>query len=280
MRLHLHKYHGAGNDFLLCDARESSVALSEAQVRFLCDRHTGIGADGFMLLEKSDAAAFRMRFFNPDGSSGMMCGNGGRCIAAFALRQGIPAPGGRLDFEAPDGPHTAFFPAGTEPVDGTLQVRLGMKDVSGMQWIDAENAVFLDTGTRHLVVPVEGLDTYPVASEGARLRADARFAPQGTNVDFIEPDDAGGLRIRTFEKGVEGETLACGTGIVAAAIVAWRRSMAGRQEEDGRVRVPVRAAIAQLEVTFSSWGLSATDVFLTGPATEVCTIDILLPENL
>ena len=155
-----------------------------------------------------------------------------------------------------------------------------MKDVSGMQWIDAENAVFLDTGTRHLVVPVEGLDTYPVASEGARLRADARFAPQGTNVDFIEPDDAGGLRIRTFEKGVEGETLACGTGIVAAAIVAWRRSMAGRQEEDGRVRVPVRAAIAQLEVTFSSWGLSATDVFLTGPATEVCTLDILLPENL
>ena len=272
MRLHLHKYHGAGNDFLLCDARESSVALSEAQVRFLCDRHTGIGADGFMLLEKSDAAAFRMRFFNPDGSGGMMCGNGGRCIAAFALRQGIPAPGGRLDFEAPDGPHTAFFPAGTEPVDGTLQVRLGMKDVSGMQWIDAENAVFLDTGTRHLVVPVEGLDTYPVASEGARLRADARFAPQGTNVDFIEPDDAGGLRIRTFEKGVEGETLACGTGLTASALAAFFRGIpATGGPHTYRLRCR-RGDILQVDFVPGAPGVFGR-VHLTGPAELVEILD-------
>ncbi len=283
MTLHLYKFHGAGNDFLLADTREQPLDLSEAQVRFLCDRHLGIGSDGLMLLEDSPGSDFRMRFFNPDGSGGMMCGNGGRCIAAFALSRGIAPHEGRLDFEAPDGPHTAFFPKGTVPETGTLQVRLKMKDVSGMQWIDAENAVFLDTGTRHLVVPVSGLDAFPVEAEGCRLRHLPRFAPQGTNVDFIEPEafpEGPGLRIRTFEKGVEGETLACGTGIVAAAIVAWRRSIAGVQAEDGRVSVTVRAAVSTLQVDFLPWGLSATDVYLTGPATAVGTVDVFLPENV
>lgn len=281
MILQLYKYHGAGNDFLLADARERPLDLSEAQVRFLCDRHLGIGSDGLMLLENSPESDFRMRFFNPDGSGGMMCGNGGRCIAAFALARGIVPHGGTVTFEAPDGPHTASFPEGTVPQAGTLQVRLKMKDVAGMQWIDAENAVFLDTGTRHLVVPVSGLDSFPVGTEGARLRHLPRFAPQGTNVDFIAPEpfpEGPGLRIRTFEKGVEGETLACGTGIVAAAIVAWRRSLAGVQAEDGRVNVPVRAAVSSLKVDFLAWGLSATDVFLTGPATAVGTVQVEMPD--
>lgn len=314
-----YKYHGAGNDFLLADAREGACTLSANQVIYLCDRHTGFGADGVMLLEHpggrilsspgsrgslggsslslprpqdSDApapdaaskgnAAFRMRFYNPDGSSGMMCGNGGRCIVAFAADLGIVPENEPVVFEAPDGEHVAVIQTPDGQASGTLEriVRLKMREVSGLWIFPDEHSVFLDTGTRHLVKFVRGLEDYPVLSEGRALRHDARFAPEGTNVNFVEPHDNGKetvFYVRTYEKGVENETLACGTGIVATALAAYSQGMSGLKSSDGRIVSRVKAAIAGLCVDFiphgTGEGFRAEDIWLTGPTAFVGTIE-------
>lgn len=277
----LYKYHGAGNDFLLADGRSAALSVSAGDVRRLCDRHTGFGSDGFMLLEDDGAYDFRMSFWNPDGSSGMMCGNGGRCIAAFADRLGIVPKSASAGlkcyhFMAPDGPHTAYVLSR----DGnSCTVRLGMKDITDIRSY-GDGAWFLDTGTRHCVVfrdDVEGLD---IAAEGPRYRHDPRFAPQGANADFVTVLPGGGIRVRTFEKGVEGETLACGTGIVASAAAAYIRHGAGTTAADGSVSVKVQARIAGLEVSFRPGasgsaegdGRAFSDVWLTGPAEFVGTV--------
>jgi len=275
------KYHGAGNDFLLADNRDGRLTLSATQVRHICDRHTGFGADGVMLLERSDSKDFKMVFYNPDGSGGMMCGNGGRCIVAFASDLGVVSGNFPIEFEAPDGIHTAVILSDSKDrihngVEGSSIVRLKMKDVAGITILDEENACFLDTGTRHLVKFVSGLDDYPVKDEGKKLRMDPRFAPEGTNVNFVETPS---LRIRTFEKGVEDETLACGTGIVASAIAACSTGIPGEMSE-GRVSYVVKAAIADLTVDFIPEGqgsaLKASDVWLTGPATLVGTVECVM----
>lgn len=274
----LYKYHGAGNDFLLADNRDGRIRLDPEQIRRVCDRHLGIGSDGLMLLDSSNALDFRMKFFNPDGSSGMMCGNGGRCIAAFAARMGVEPREGRFEFEAPDGPHTAVFHGG-DAGSRVRTVRLKMRDVSGIIRHDDESACFLDTGARHLVKFVTGLSDYPVLSEGRRLRRDPRFAPAGTNVNFVEMQDRI-LRIRTFEKGVEDETLACGTGIVAAAMAACYRDIPATTGSGGSISYTVRAAVSDLQVDFtpSAKGepFRATEVWLTGPATFVGSVEIML----
>ena len=158
-----------------------------------------------------------------------------------------------------------------------------MRDVEGILAIPEENAFFLNTGTRHLVKFVEGLGNYPVKEEGKVLRADPRFAPEGTNVNFVEPEDTPDgvvLHGRTFEKGVEDETLACGTGIVASAIAAYSRGILGKEDPTGRISYGIKAAIAGLSVDFlpegSGEGFRASDVWLTGPATFVGTVEILL----
>jgi diaminopimelate epimerase len=281
-----YKYHGAGNDFLLADNRDGLLTLNAGQVRHLCDRHLGFGADGVMLLEKSDANDFRMLFYNPDGSSGMMCGNGGRCIVAYAADLGVVSGKFPVVFDAPDGVHTAnLLPRSSGDSNGCRQVRLKMSDVSGVEYFKEEKACFLDTGTRHLVKFVSGLDAYPVIEEGRRLRNDPRFAPEGTNLNFVEPlrslSGAEGpvLRVRTFEKGVEDETLACGTGIVASALAAFSQGIPGKVE-DGRVSYDVQAAIAVLSVDFvpegTGDGLQVSDVWLTGPATFVGSVECIL----
>lgn len=275
------KYHGAGNDFLLADNRDGLLSLSASQIQHLCNRHTGFGGDGVMLLESSPAKDFNMVYYNPDGSGGMMCGNGGRCIVAFAADCGAVDPGSKIVFDAADGEHVAFIP---ESFDGGLRtVRLKMKDVSGIQFYDREKAFFLDTGTRHLVKFITGLSDYPVLEEGATLRHDARFAPVGTNVNFIEPGVEDGstlLNIRTFEKGVEYETLACGTGIVASAMAAYSFGIPASSSDGDSLRYDVRAAIARLAVDFVPSGegasFGAKDVWLTGPAQFVGMIEVEL----
>ncbi len=276
------KYHGAGNDFLIADNRAGQLSLTQESVRCLCDRHTGFGADGVMLLENSVAADFRMVFYNPDGSGGMMCGNGGRCIVSFAADQGMFKEGETVVFEAPDGLHHAEIIPASAPRQCERTVRLEMRDVSGvLTYPDA--TCFLDTGTRHLVKFVHGLNEYPVMSEGAALRNNPRFAPAGTNVNFVEPECKGGmtlLNVRTFEKGVEGETLACGTGIVASAIAAYSQGVIGMDGTDGRVSYVVRAAIADLAVEFVPETMdnkfSFRDVWLTGPTNFVGTLEFML----
>ena len=295
------KYHGAGNDFLIADNRDGHLSLSEEVIRHLCDRHTGFGADGVMLLESGSGKDFNMVYFNPDGSGGMMCGNGGRCIVAFAADCGAVSPDSTIVFDAADGEHIASIPE--KGRKGEKTVRLKMKDVSGITAYPEEDGFFLDTGTRHYVKFVSGLADYPVLSEGPVLRHDSRFAPVGTNVNFVEV--AGGpastvrtictakgdsstleaegqastvLAVRTFEKGVEYETLACGTGIVASAMASFVRGVPPSRTAGEAVAYSVRAAIADLSVEFvphrDNGLFCASDVYLTGPACFVGYVEV------
>lgn len=295
------KYHGAGNDFLIADNRDGHLSLSEEVIRHLCDRHTGFGADGVMLLESGSGKDFNMVYFNPDGSGGMMCGNGGRCIVAFAADCGAVSPDSTIVFDAADGEHIASIPE--NGMKGEKTVRLKMKDVSGITAYPEEDGFFLDTGTRHYVKFVSGLADYPVLSEGPVLRHDSRFAPVGTNVNFVEV--AGGpastvrtictakgdsstleaegqastvLSIRTFEKGVEYETLACGTGIVASAMASFVRGVPPSRTAGETVAYSVRAAIADLSVEFvphrDNGLFYASDVYLTGPACFIGYVEV------
>lgn len=283
-----YKYQGAGNDFLIADNRDGSVALSERQIATLCDRRYGVGADGLMLLDAAEkhlsdtsccTDGFRMTYYNSDGSGGMMCGNGGRCIVAFAADMGIDT----FSFDAADGHHYADIIS----VDGKEKtVRLQMKNVASYMHYDALTGVnvpsdgfFLDTGTRHYVRIVKGLDDYDVVSEGRDIRYNAHeLQPIGANVNFMEPSDDGVLHVRTYEKGVEDETFACGTGIVASCVAAYKAGI--RPSEilpGGHVRYDVKAKRDSLSVDFLPIDLCdgvAESVFLTGPATFVAKIEV------
>ena len=270
----LYKYQGAGNDFLIADNRDGSVQLTTAQIAALCDRRYGVGADGLMLLESSDQYDFRMVYYNSDGSGGMMCGNGGRCIVAFAADMRIE----HFDFDAADGFHTAQI---LEDDGRTKTVRLKMKDVEGYVYHEAltgpecaSDGYFLDTGTRHYVRFVPGLDAYDIVTEGRDIRYNAEeLQPIGANVNFVEPYE-GGVKVRTYEKGVEDETFACGTGIVASCIASYVNGVSpSRIYDDGRVRYDVKAKRDSLSVDFVPTDeMAAQDVWLTGPATYVAQI--------
>lgn len=276
--MELYKYQGAGNDFLIADNRDGGIRISQEEIRSLCDRRYGVGADGLMLLESSPEHDFRMTYFNADGSGGMMCGNGGRCIVAFAADMGI----GSFDFEAADGIHTAAI----EASDGRCRtVRLKMKDVSGIRMIDGDS-YFLDTGTRHYVRFVGDVDECDVVGEGRRIRNLPEFAPLGTNVNFVSPlrhedltDVSRTIRVRTYEKGVEDETFACGTGIVASAIASFCHSYGGHGTPE-TVSYEVRAKRDVLKVDFrpalsgNEENCRFTEVWLTGPAAYVAKVII------
>ena len=269
-----YKYQGAGNDFLIADNRDGGLQLSIEQIAALCDRRYGVGADGLMLLEKSPVYDFRMVYYNSDGSGGMMCGNGGRCMVAFAADMGIS----HFDFEAADGFHTAQI---LDAAHGIKTVRLKMKDVDAVQTYDSLTGVrvpssgsFLDTGTRHYVRFVADIDYYDIVSEGRDIRYHAQeFLPVGVNVNFVDPLD-GNLKVRTYEKGVEDETYACGTGIVASCVAAFVAGHAPSMTmADGRVRYDVRAKKDDLSVDFMPSEVRvAEDVWLTGPAAFVAKI--------
>lgn len=285
-----YKYQGAGNDFLIADNRDASIVEREGvlysavsgldwsmQISELCDRRYGIGADGLMLLETGEGCDFRMTYFNSDGSGGMMCGNGGRCIVAFAADLGIT----HFDFHAADGFHSAEIVSS----EGKAKVvRLKMKDVSGITAYDSLDAVsvpskgcFLDTGTRHYVRFVDDLDNYDIVAEGREIRYNApELQPIGANVNFVQPT-SGILKVRTYEKGVEDETFACGTGIVASCIAAYCEGVTPTYiyKECGRVKFDVQAKRDPLSVDFiPSVSDEFSDVWLTGPAVYVAEINV------
>ena len=255
----LFKWSGAGNDFVVVDGRGKDVTAFRTApvVSRLCSEHS---TDGLMILKESAGHDFSMEFYNPDGSGGMMCGNGGRCIAAFASYLGICGP--HCVFEAPDGIHTADILSHEE--DNKWEVRLGMVDVAGVKEI--LGGYFLETGTRHFVKFVPDVEKVDVETEGRLLRMRPEFAPQGSNVNFVSVTPEG-LRVRTFEKGVEGETLACGTGLTASAIAAYHCGIPPyRTNALGRVEYHLQARIARLNVDFlptEEGGFKG--VFLTGP---------------
>lgn len=275
-----YKYQGAGNDFLIADNRDGQTVLSSADISALCDRRYGVGADGVMLLEKSSAAAFTMKYYNADGSGGMMCGNGGRCIAAFAVDRGVVDGSGLFDFEAADGLHSAEVLS----CDGSCGiVRLKMKDVSGVGRYGAVEGVpfesggyFLDTGTRHFVQFVDCAAECDVVGKGRAIRYSEEFAPVGTNVNFVSCT-GDGIQVRTYEKGVEDETFACGTGIVASCISAWLHGIPASESFGGGVAYNVHALRDSLSVAFMPHERGTdffSDIWLTGPAAFVAEIRI------
>ena len=268
-----YKYQGAGNDFLIADNRNVAIELSAAQIAAVCDRRYGVGADGLMLLESSDTYDFRMNYYNSDGSGGMMCGNGGRCMVAFAADMGIT----HYDFDAADGFHTAQI---LKDENGVKTVRLKMKDVSEISRYDRlegpsspSKGSFLDTGTRHYVRFVEALDEYDIVGEGRDIRYNAiELQPIGANVNYVEPCE-GFIKVRTYEKGVEDETFACGTGIVASCVAAFSEGVSPSSGEGERVKFDVMAKRDRLAVDFIPSEV-AEDVWLTGPAAFVAEIEI------
>ncbi|WP_019947475.1 diaminopimelate epimerase [Hymenobacter aerophilus] len=255
--LHFSKYQGTGNDFVMVDDRAKRFDVADHQlVRHLCDRRRGIGADGLILLRQHPEYDFEMVYFNADGHLGSMCGNGGRCTVAFARQLGVIETDTR--FLAADGPHEARIDA-----DGLVHLR--MQDVRGQQGID-EYGVFLDTGSPHLVrfEPTGSLAGLDVFTEGRALRNGALFREKGTNVNFVEAPVAPGQpwQVRTYERGVEDETLSCGTGVTAVALAASRHGAASP--------VQLRTPGGELQVAFEAQpDGSFTNIYLSGPATFV-----------
>jgi diaminopimelate epimerase len=262
------KMNGAGNDFVMIDNRTGDVRLTPEQIERVCDRHRGVGADGILLIEKAtNGADFRMRYYNRDGGEAEMCGNGARCFARYAHRvAGAPE---KVSFETPAGIIGARL-------HGDL-VTLNMSDPTGLRLnvplqIEGEDAAvhYVNSGVPHVVVPVSRVDVVHVRERGSVLRYHEMFSPKGANVNFLEKQGKRKIAIRTYERGVEDETLACGTGVVASALI-----FAETEKIDGPITVQVRGG-SELAVDFGRDGEKFCDVTLTGPAEFVFegTIDV------
>jgi diaminopimelate epimerase len=252
------KMDGAGNDFILIDNRGGDVHLKRDQIARLCDRHRGIGADGILLLENtSNHADFRMRYFNADGGEAEMCGNGARCFARFANK--VAGAKSKISFETPAGVISAELAGDLVTLQMTKPTDLRMK--VPLQ-IGAEKRIvhFINSGVPHVVVPVAQVGDVDVPQEGSAIRHHEMFSPKGANVNFIEKRGPDEIAVRTYERGVENETLACGTGVVASALV-----FAATENVKRVVRVLVRGG-DQLRVGFERSDQQFCNVTLTGPA--------------
>lgn len=248
MGIEFYKFDGAGNDFVVVDNRKECRLFNQEEIARLCHRRFGVGADGFMTLETvRNGYDFEMRYYNSDGLLGSMCGNGGRCIAAFAYILGL---GGQLRFLGYDGPHTAEIVSWDSDRRRGL-VKLGMRNVAVSSVNRCLGGWFLDTGSPHYVQRVENLEHFDVVGEGRRIRNMTEVFPKGTNVDFIEEMVDGRLFVRTYERGVEDETWACGTGVTACAIVSGKDSLVTRGGD--------------FRVTFENTGSAYENVQLIGP---------------
>lgn len=250
MQIDFVKYQGTGNDFILLDNRDGNIVLRQDQIAHLCDRRFGIGADGLMLLENAKGYDFRMVYYNADGSESTMCGNGGRCITAYANRLGII--GDTAKFIAIDGPHQATISNHT--------VALQMQDVTNIQILDGCSV--LNTGSPHYVTIVNDVAHTAVFEEGRTIRNRPEYQPKGINVNFMEVK-GDGLHVRTYERGVEDETLSCGTGVTACAI-------ASTASGTGSYNITIHTPGGLLEVSFTKDSpTTANNVILKGPATFV-----------
>ncbi|RYY39878.1 MAG: diaminopimelate epimerase [Chitinophagaceae bacterium] len=260
MKETFYKYQGTGNDFVLFDNRDGRFDnLSLDQVRRLCDRRFGIGADGLMLLNRREGFDFEMKYYNSDGRESSMCGNGGRCLVKFAADLGLAQT--NYHFIAIDGPHEASI-----ELDGT--VALKMADVSEI--IHDGNDFVLNTGSPHYVHLTTDVMHKDMVRIGREIRNSGPYVQEGINVNFVEQtEEADEIIVRTYERGVEDETLSCGTGVTAAALVC-------AHNENGFNRVEVRTKGGPLAVEFDKDGDNYTDVWLIGPAVRVFegTIDL------
>lgn len=263
-RIHFYKYQAAGNDFVVIDNRARELALSKEQIVNVCDRRFGVGADGLMLLEKHPSLNFNLEYFNSDGSQSL-CGNGSRAAMHFASSLGMV--NGKGTFNAYDGEHVA------EILSNGL-IKLQMNPVKEVKFLADD--YYMNTGSPHLVRFVKYIDDYPVYEEGKRIRYDDFFKPGGTNVNFVELLPENTIFVRTYERGVENETLSCGTGVTAAALAASLKNYSSP--------VKIRTRGGDLSVEFKSTapahstGQAGTfdEIYLIGPAKMVFEGDLEL----
>jgi len=253
---------GAGNDFIIVEAPKGVSLKSLA--RQVCDRTHGVGADGLLILSKSRTADYRMRIINADGSIAEMCGNGARCLAAYIARHKKPkkkrfsleTQAGIILAEAQGEKATVKL---TDPKDYCCRMPLSVKGLN-------RHVDYLDTGVPHTIVYVNGLDHIDVRAIGKTIRFHRQFSPRGTNVNFVEPVSSTLIRVRTYERGVEDETRACGTGSVAAAIAAYR-IMNPQRQNDTNARMKVKTTSGEvLAITFDITNGRITNVWLRGSA--------------
>lgn len=251
MEFTFYKYQGTGNDFILIDNRFGFFPKAQSEfIALLCDRRFGVGADGLILLENHPTADFRMVYFNSDGKEGSMCGNGGRCVVHFANYLEIIDT--EAVFEAVDGFHEASIK------DEQISLRMG--DVSHVEV--HEDYVFLDTGSPHHVAIVTELETFDVYHKGKAIR-NIRYGKRGANVNFVSPQSDNVFAVRTYERGVEDETLSCGTGVTAVALAMF---------ETGKTQathVTIETKGGQLKVRFKKDGTAYSEIWLEGPAKQV-----------
>ncbi len=252
MGIQFYKYHGTGNDFILIDNRDNKFdSANQSLIAAMCNRHFGIGADGFILLGNTNDFDFTMHYFNADGYEGSMCGNGGRCVVAFAKKLGIID--NKAHFAAIDGLHTAT-------IENDI-ISLQMADVTKVE--EHPTHFFLDTGSPHHVAIVDGLNAYPVVDKGREIRHDAPYFDKGTNVNFVEQNTPASFKVRTYERGVENETLSCGTGVTAVAIAMFE------QGKTTSKTVELETLGGKLAVSFTKNKKGYQNIFLKGPATLV-----------
>lgn len=255
MKLSFYKYQGTGNDFILIDNRNNAIqkdSFSVSVIQYLCHRQLGIGSDGLMLLENSNKADFRMRFYNPDGSEGMMCGNGGRCIVAFASY--LQIIGSETTFEAPDGLHFAKVLD-----DGNIELQ--MNNVDNIQ--QNTDFTYLNTGAPHHIIFEDKSNVADILTEARKIRYSPVYAHQnGTNVNYAWLNN-NQLWLRTYERGVENETLSCGTGVVATAIASSMKF----SNITSPVTVNTKGGV--LKVSFTHENGYIQNIWLNGPAVQV-----------
>ena len=252
MRILFSKYQGAGNDFVMIDNRDSQFKdwMSKQNLAALCNRRTGIGADGLILLENDPSSDFRMIYFNADGSESTMCGNGGRCIIAFARHLGLIV--NETEFEAIDGVHFG-------KIENVNQVHLSMQDVPSIEKSGTD--YILDTGSPHFVRWTEGaIEDADVVGIGGSIRYNERFKENGINVNLIKESE-NALWVRTYERGVEDETLSCGTGVTAAALV-----FAKEKGLKGEHTIDIITKGGNLKVSLTSNSDGFKNIWLIGPA--------------
>ncbi len=257
MTIHFHKYQGTGNDFVMIDDRSQNFPVGDKKlISYLCDRKMGIGADGVILIQGHETLDFKMIYYNPDGSESL-CGNGSRCAIAFAKSLGMITE--KTQFETTDGLHDGYF-------EGDI-VHFHLHDVNQIQKIDQD--WFINTGSPHHMVIVEDVDQEDIIAKGKAIRYSESYAPAGTNVNFIEKTEEG-IKVRTYERGVEDETLSCGTGVTACALAASNfgfESPVSVQVKGGSLKV---SFIKKNEHKFEN-------IFLAGPAVKVFEGSINIP---
>ncbi len=264
MQIEFSKYHGTGNDFVILDNRKGQYdELASQEVQLLCHRKFGIGADGLLLLNKKANYDFEMKYFNADGGESSMCGNGGRCLVKFAHDQGLVQ--NKYHFIAIDGEHEA-------EIESNGSVKLKMKNV---ERVTAESTYFiLDTGSPHYVKFLPDVLNYDVKTHGSAIRHSKEFNAEGINVNFVETLSDDEICVRTYERGVEDETMSCGTGVTAAALVA-------AHNDNGFNYVEVKTPGGKLSVEFNKTGKqSFENIWLCGPAVMVYRGEIKLDELL